>query len=56
MGSDYTKGIILVTGNPVVSLFIGLLAPVLIQSSSTLTSSLVALVASNVITLEAAAP
>lgn len=56
LGAGYTKGIIQVVGNPVVSLFIGLLATAIIQSSSTITSSLVAMVAANVISLEAAVP
>jgi len=56
LGSDFTEGIIKVTGNPIVSLFIGLLATAIIQSSSTLTSSLVAMVAANIISLEAAVP
>lgn len=56
LGSDFTEGIIKVTGVPLVSLFIGMLATAIIQSSSTLTSSIVALVAGNFLTLEAAVP
>jgi len=56
LGSDYTSSIFKVTGNPVVSLFIGLLATAIIQSSSTITASLVAMVAANIISLEAAIP
>jgi len=56
LGADFTNGIIHLTANPVVSLFIGLLATAIIQSSSTLTSSLVAMVAANIISLESAVP
>ncbi len=56
LGSDFTNGIISLTANPIVSLFIGLLATAIIQSSSTLTSGLVALVAANLLSLEAAIP
>ena len=56
LGSEFTHGIIRLTANPVVSLFIGLLATAIIQSSSTLTSSLVAMVAANIISLESAVP
>lgn len=42
------------TANPTVALFMGLLTTAIIQSSSTLTASLVALVAGNIIPLESA--
>lgn len=53
---DFMKGIVRVTENPFGGLCIGLLATAIIQSSSTLTSSLVALVASGAVSLEAAVP
>jgi sodium-dependent phosphate cotransporter len=54
LDSGFSVGILHVTGNPTVSLFIGLLATAIIQSSSTFTSSLVAMVAGNVLSLESA--
>ncbi|HPI11777.1 MAG TPA: Na/Pi symporter [Catalimonadaceae bacterium] len=56
LGADYTQGILLLTSNPLVLLFIGLLATAIIQSSSTITASLVAMVTANIISLEAAVP
>jgi solute carrier family 34 (sodium-dependent phosphate cotransporter) len=56
MGEEYTKSILSVTSYPVISLFIGLLATAMIQSSSTVTASLVAMVSANALTLEAAVP
>jgi sodium-dependent phosphate cotransporter len=44
------------TKNPFISLFIGLLLTALIQSSSTVTASLVAIVASGNLTLQQAVP
>ena len=46
MGKDYTKTLLGGSASPLVALFIGILATTLVQSSSTVTSMLVALVAS----------
>lgn len=58
--SDINSGVALeilqVTSNPFVSLFIGLLVTALIQSSSTVTASVVAIVASGNLTLQQAVP
>jgi sodium-dependent phosphate cotransporter len=54
LGSEFTEGIIHSTSLPIVSLFIGLLATAIIHSSSTVTSTMVVLVAANVIRLETA--
>lgn len=54
LDAGYTARILQVTGNPAVSLFIGLLATAIVQSSSTITASLVAMVAGNVLSLESA--
>ena len=56
MGEEYSKSILSVTSYPVLSLLIGLLATAMIQSSSTITASLVAMVSANALTLEAAVP
>lgn len=48
--------ILLATRNPFISLFIGLLVTALIQSSSTVTASIVAIVASGNMTLQQAVP
>ena len=50
------ENILQATRNPFVSLFIGLLMTALIQSSSTVTASIVAVVASGHLTLEQATP
>jgi sodium-dependent phosphate cotransporter len=55
-GGNFAEHIIRATSNPFVSLFIGLLATAIIQSSSTTTSMVVALVASGTLTLEGAIP
>lgn len=56
LGSDLSEAILRITGNPFVSLCLGLLATALIQSSSTLTASIVALTGANLLTIEAAIP
>ena len=55
-GNDAAEQIINATSNPFVSLFIGLLATAIIQSSSTSTSMVVAMVASGTLTIENAVP
>ena len=54
MGSDYTKELLGSDAGPLVSLFIGILATTLVQSSSTTTSAVVTLVASGVIAFDSA--
>ncbi|TXE14669.1 Na/Pi symporter [Algoriphagus aquimarinus] len=56
LNSAVAEGILMATRNPFVSLFIGLLMTALIQSSSTVTASIVAVVASGHLTLEQAVP
>jgi len=56
LGKDIAEQIIAVTSNPFVGLFVGLLATALVQSSSTTTSMIVAIVASGALTLENAVP
>lgn len=56
LNSSVAEGLFLATKNPFVGLFIGLLMTALIQSSSTVTASVVAVVASGSITLEQAVP
>jgi solute carrier family 34 (sodium-dependent phosphate cotransporter) len=56
LGTAAAETIILATSNPFTGLFIGLLITAIIQSSSTTTSMVVALVASGSITLEGAIP
>lgn len=56
LSRSYTAPVFHITANPFVSLCIGILFTAIIQSSSTLTSTLVALVASGLISLEAAVP
>lgn len=55
-GKDTAHDIINATANPFVALFIGLLATAIIQSSSTTTSMIVAMVAAGTITIENAVP
>lgn len=55
-GSGFAEAIFQATSNPVVALFIGILATSIIQSSSTTTSIVVGLVASGVLTFESAIP
>ncbi|MEE8105980.1 MAG: Na/Pi symporter [Planctomycetota bacterium] len=54
MGKDYTKDLLGAGAGPLVSLFTGILATVLVQSSSTTTSIIVGLVAAGGIEFEAA--
>ncbi|MEJ2004323.1 MAG: Na/Pi symporter, partial [Cyclobacteriaceae bacterium] len=56
LGREVAESIITATSNPFIGLFIGLLVTALIQSSSTTTSMIVALVASGSITLANAVP
>lgn len=56
LGSDFTDVLFESVDNPLAGLFVGILATVLVQSSSVTTSTIVALVASNVIGVEAAVP
>ncbi len=56
LGGDIVTSILYVTANPFVSLFIGLLATAIIQSSSTTTSIIVAMVASNSLDIYSAIP
>lgn len=56
LNNDVAESILLATRNPFVSLFIGLLMTALIQSSSTVTASVVAVVASGHLSLEQAVP
>lgn len=55
-GSATVEEIIIATSNPFISLFIGLLSTAIIQSSSTTTSMVVAVVASGTIDLPSAIP
>jgi sodium-dependent phosphate cotransporter len=56
LGQSAAETIILATSNPFTGLFIGLLITAMIQSSSTTTAIVVALVASGSITIESAIP
>lgn len=56
LGKSAVETIILATSNPFTGLFIGLLITALIQSSSAITSMVVALVASGAMTIESAVP
>ncbi|MBX2944737.1 MAG: Na/Pi symporter [Cyclobacteriaceae bacterium] len=56
LGSTAAEAILLATSNPFTALFIGLLITAMIQSSSTATSLVVALVASGSITIDSAIP
>lgn len=56
MGRSVAETILLATSNPFTGLFIGLLTTAMLQSSSTTTSLVVALVASGSITLQSAIP
>lgn len=56
LGQDAVETIIVATSNPFTGLFIGLLITAMIQSSSTTTAMVVALVASGSITIESAIP
>jgi len=56
LGKETAEQIIAITSNPFIGLFVGLLATALVQSSSTTTSMIVAIVASGTLTLENAVP
>uniref|UniRef100_UPI004055E5D0 Na/Pi symporter n=1 Tax=Roseivirga sp. TaxID=1964215 RepID=UPI004055E5D0 len=56
IGQETAQSILLATSNPFIGLFIGLLATALLQSSSTITSMTVAVVASGYISLSSAIP
>lgn len=56
IGQEYANEIMRITARPFPALFIGLLATAIIQSSSTVTSSIVAMVASGILSTEAAIP
>lgn len=56
LGGEIIQEIIKATSNPFISLFIGLLSTAIVQSSSTTTSMIVAIVASGSLTLESAVP
>ena len=56
LGSDFTDVLFENVTNPVAGLFVGILATVLVQSSSVTTSTIVGLVASGVLNVEAAVP
>ncbi len=55
-GKDFAETLLSTTSNPIVGLFIGILATSIIQSSSTTTSILVTMVAAGSISLEGAIP
>lgn len=56
LNSDLANEIFKATNNPFVGLFVGLLITALVQSSSTVTAMIVAVVASNAISLQQAVP
>ena len=56
LGGDMAQSILLATANPFIGLFIGLLSTAMIQSSSTVTSMIVAVVASGYLSLPGAIP
>lgn len=56
LNSDFASSLFLATNNPFVGLFVGLLMTALIQSSSTVTAMIVAVVASGSLTLGQAVP
>ena len=56
IGSDYTDPLFDSVSSPLAALFVGILATVLVQSSSVSTSTIVGLVASGVIGVDAAVP
>ncbi len=56
LGSDFTDALFANVANPLAGLFVGILATVLVQSSSVSTSTIVGLVAAGVISVEAAVP
>ncbi len=56
LGEDFATMLLVQTANPLVGLFVGILATSLVQSSSTTTSMTVVLVASGGLTIEGAIP
>ena len=56
LGSDFTDALFENVTNPISGLFVGMLATVLVQSSSVTTATIVGLVAAGVIDVEAAVP
>ena len=56
LGSEFTDSLFDNVTNPVAGLFVGVLATVLVQSSSVTTSTIVGLVASGLLNVEAAVP
>jgi sodium-dependent phosphate cotransporter len=56
LGSDFTDTLFQGVSNPVAGLFVGVLATVLVQSSSVTTATIVGLVASGVLDVESAVP
>lgn len=56
LGKDTVESMLIATSNPFIGLFIGLLITAIIQSSSTSTSMIVAIVATGSLTLESAVP
>ena len=56
MGKDFAIGLLGVTSKPIVALFSGMLATVLVQSSSVTTSIIVGLVASGTLPMNGAIP
>ena len=56
LGGDFAKEIMTATGDPFISLFIGILATTLFQSSSTTSSLIVGMVSGGAITLTGAIP
>ena len=55
-GKDFANALFEYTNNPITGLFIGILATSIVQSSSTVTSTVVAMVAAGALTPQAAAP
>tara|TARA_Y100000590_G_scaffold342781_1_gene391506 strand:- start:559 stop:1554 length:996 start_codon:yes stop_codon:yes gene_type:complete len=56
MGGDFANDILTTTSNPLLALFIGILATTLFQSSSTTTSIIVGMVSGGAVTLSGAIP
>ena len=56
LGADFTDGLLENVDNPLAGLFAGILATVLVQSSSVTTSTLVGLVGAGVLSIDAAVP
>lgn len=56
VGSDYTDALFASVSSPLSALFVGILATVLVQSSSVTTATIVGLVASGVVDVETAVP